>query len=474
MQKISIFLVFIFQAVFVFAQNTEISGNAKSYAGDTLIFYSYRDYITFKKSDEIKAIVDSAGNFSVSITADKTKCYYVDLIVFRGQLFAEPGKKYIVVLPQKTQKNISDLYNPYFSMQDFFIRMPNADQTDLNTQISKFDGQYNAVFEKLFENFANKPNPSLAKKLIEELNAGFPSGTNYYLDDYIRYESAILKFQSYQHNPRKLIREHFNGAPQFDNPAYNDAFNQIIGNWFDTAENPLKLYQAIDTKSWSLLNDILSEDSLFQNTDFREFLLINSLKKLFFKEPNMKKNITQILIQASEKAKNTISKNIATDFVTNSTKLINGNAAPDFQLVSQAGKKMSLPDFSGKFVYLSFFSPDSYTSIKEIALLKNLYEQKIDLLEIVTVWYGGKISDMKKFTENNNCTWTFLYCNDKKLLKQYNIRVYPSYFLLNPDAILIAAPAGSPENNFEGRYYKEYQNWKRELLRKKDNKLNNK
>ncbi|MDP4226874.1 MAG: hypothetical protein Q8910_10895, partial [Bacteroidota bacterium] len=47
-------------------------------------------------------------------------------------------------------------------------------------------------------------------------------------------------------------------------------------------------------------------------------------------------------------------------------------------------------------------------------------------------------------------TWTFLYCgNQTSLLKEYNIRAFPTCYLINPDGKLSISPAPLPSENIE-------------------------
>ncbi|MCF6243304.1 MAG: hypothetical protein L3J74_18450, partial [Bacteroidales bacterium] len=54
---------------------------------------------------------------------------------------------------------------------------------------------------------------------------------------------------------------------------------------------------------------------------------------------------------------------------------------------------------------------------------------------------------------------------------KYNVRVYPSYYLINPEGKLIMLPAFPPgEASFEARYFDALKSWKRELLRREQEK----
>jgi len=52
--------------------------------------------------------------------------------------------------------------------------------------------------------------------------------------------------------------------------------------------------------------------------------------------------------------------------------------------------------------------------------------------------------------ESNNYSWTFLhYSHSPEILDDYDIKGYPTYFLIDKDGKLLASPAISPAEGFE-------------------------
>jgi peroxiredoxin len=269
------------------------------------------------------------------------------------------------------------------------------------------------------------------------------------------------------------MKDYFNVFPLIDVPSYNDAFENIVGNYFEKIDMNLEIQKSLEQKEILPLMQKIEAEGIFTDASSREYIILFGLTKLFYTGNYKKKEIVSLLTYFSYKTTSSVFKDIANDFIERTSLIMQGNPAPEFSLPAADNSKKSLSQFSGKFVYLNFFKPENYTAEKEMALLQNLNSQKIDLLEIVTIWCGGTKDEMKNYVEKNNYSWTFLYCNDEQLLKTYDVRAFPTYFLIDPESTLIAAPAGSPEYNFEAFYYQAYQNRKNELLRRKDKKLNN-
>jgi hypothetical protein len=57
---------------------------------------------------------------------------------------------------------------------------------------------------------------------------------------------------------------------------------------------------------------------------------------------------------------------------------------------------------------------------------------------------------MANYVKNTGLNWTFLHFgNQPSILEEYDIRAYPTYYLIGPDGKLLLSPAQSPGENFE-------------------------
>ena len=115
------------------------------------------------------------------------------------------------------------------------------------------------------------------------------------------------------------------------------------------------------------------------------------------------------------------------------------------------GTLVSLSDLKGKYVYLNFCTCNSYSCIKEFDLLKKLAIKYKDYkLVIVTIAIDESREQMANYVNKTKLNWLFLYYgNQPDILKTYDIRAFPTYYLIGPDGKLIMSPAPSPGENFE-------------------------
>ncbi|MCK5457510.1 MAG: hypothetical protein KAI45_10330 [Melioribacteraceae bacterium] len=108
--------------------------------------------------------------------------------------------------------------------------------------------------------------------------------------------------------------------------------------------------------------------------------------------------------------------------------------------------------------------------MKILNMLPFLDKKEIDLLKIVTIFKDDDLKYIKELKEKTDYNWTLLQCSQNdKVLKDYKVVAYPTYYLIHPTGTLSLMPAPGPTENFESEYYKVYQVWKRKLTREENN-----
>ena len=132
------------------------------------------------------------------------------------------------------------------------------------------------------------------------------------------------------------------------------------------------------------------------------------------------------------------------------TKLAIGFEPPPFELYDHDSTLISLNDFQGEYVYLGFCNSFSYACIKEFELLKDMNSRFEPYLKIVTILIDDSFETMQNLVQSNNYSWKFLhYSHYPEILDDYDIKGYPTYFLIDKNGKLLASPAISPAEGFE-------------------------
>jgi len=101
-------------------------------------------------------------------------------------------------------------------------------------------------------------------------------------------------------------------------------------------------------------------------------------------------------------------------------------------------------------VYIIFCTTQNYTCFKEYDQLKKIQQKHSDILKIVTIAVDESWQYIRNFTNKYAYNWTFLYYGDQpEILKDYDIRTIPTYYLIGADGKLIMSPAPAPSEQFE-------------------------
>ncbi len=148
-------------------------------------------------------------------------------------------------------------------------------------------------------------------------------------------------------------------------------------------------------------------------------------------------------------------KLVAKNLIEQLTKLNAGSAAPNFNLLDEAGLTYTLENFQNKYTYFIFLDVNSLKSIEVINPLLNLYQKYKADINFVTFYKEGTISEEGK-NALKKMEWTKIpLAKNDNLWKDYVVETTPYFILINPQSFVYAAPAYSPLPNSNRRTIEE-------------------
>ena len=462
------------------ARQVIIKGIAKSYAGDVLKIKCYEDQISFKEKELASCKVDTDGAFQFKFEIKETLMAFIHLNVFKGIIYVEPDKEYEIVLPKKVNKLPEDEINPYFEESEFYIEVLKSNADNLNRAIEKFQAQYDAYLDKYFYLFKGRLDKAVVDSIVNALEENFKVVDNLFFKDYKEYSYLLLRQIAYERSREKMIENAFFKKPVlYQNPAYMDLFNQVFTNflaYYSKSPQGKKIpYYLIKEKSLKKIKQALSDTSVLQDDNLQDLIIAKSLYDNFYKDDYPQESIIFMLDSVRIASKSAETRLVVQNMLNKLTTLCISYPAPDFELPDKSNKLHSLEGLRGKFVYLSFVNPKSYSCLQDLEVLNRMVSKKYDMLEVVTICVCNNIEEMQKFVREKSYNWKFLfYSNNHDLLKDYNVKAYPTYYLINPEGRLAMSPAFSPaENSFEARYADMLKAWKVEIQNRKTKGLQN-
>jgi peroxiredoxin len=253
----------------------------------------------------------------------------------------------------------------------------------------------------------------------------------------------------------------------YDNPAYMELFNKVYDKYFvffGRTQSGKIIYDDINTfKSLNRLKSTLAQDKVLENDTLKELVILKGLYDGFYEMEFSRSALLQILDSLINNT--TIQKHlaIAKDIREKVTRLLVGYAPPAFRLLNQDSAWVSLDDFKGSYVYLFFCTTQNYACLKEFDLLKKMQENLGKKIKIITISADESLSNIRDFLSKYKYNWTFLhYGSQPDIIGEYDIRAFPTCFLIDKEGKLAMSPALSPSENFEEHLFKYLQS-KREL-----------
>jgi peroxiredoxin len=436
------------------AMITSLNGRAPSFAGRELIFYQTVDWISGSEEVICKCKVSDSGEFSMYFDIQQTIQLHTYLGVYLGYFFAEPGKDYKILLPERKDKTPEDALNPYFEPVELHLGMSDFCHDDLNMLIMMFDDAFVPYYDKHVNNAYGNVDMSVLDEDIRQIEEPFVQYSNAFFKAYRIYHYGFLKLLASRQKVQSLSDEYFNDKPVlYAHPAYADLFQMVFDKYFiflGRTREGSQIFNDINISgNYHHLLSTLGQSHNFSNDTLTELIVLKQIHDEYYGSQFSRSGLLKILDSLRISTSIEEHKIMAGYIYTKLTRLQAGFEPPAFELYDTEGTIRRLSDFKGQYVYLNFCTCQSYGCLNEFNLLADLHRKMTGKLMIVTITTDPMEAVLKQFLDKNHYNWTFLlYDNQPGILKEYDIRAFPTYFLIGPDGKLIFSPAASPSENF--------------------------
>ncbi|HAN18468.1 MAG: hypothetical protein A2X13_08840 [Bacteroidetes bacterium GWC2_33_15] len=451
-----IFIILIF-SISARAGTVILKGTAPEWTGTQLEFITYSDQISYTEKVLCSTVVDNTGNFKCSFETHETVYVFIYLGTYEAYFFAEPDSDYTLILPEKTEKSISDKLNPYFKTVLYHLGIENSSQTELNYLLAWFDTEFSNMINSNAYLIYTKSSELNVDAAISSVDSIFKNFNNPYFVDYKNYSYAAFRHLSFQQKSKSISNSYYlNYKILYQNKAYMDLFNQVYDKYFSyfgRTEKGKQIYSDIGLhKSITLLKKTLGQDSILTNDTLKELVILKCLHDEFYDDMISRSATLTVLDSLALQTTNEEHKQIANNIRQKVTRLMVGFEPPPFTLFDKDSNLVTLEKYRGKYVYLGFCASISYACIQEFEMLRKLHEKHAANFEIIVICMDESLAQMKTFVEKMNYPYTFLfYGNQADVFKEYDIRALPTYYFINKEGKLALSPAASPGENIE--YY---------------------
>jgi len=452
------FLVFLVLGCYLpesFAQKITIRGTAPGAERKIIRISTPGDLITFLEKPLAVSTVDSAGNFNLSFQSDHTLLVVLSIDFHKTELFFEPSGNYSLQIAPMSYDDLTEI-NPFLQSQNLSCKILGAGPQELNAVIERLNGQYSDFLMDKFKELYNDRNKTVLDTFKTRLEREFGDMTDPYFKVYFTYKIASLELLTQTRSQWQIARKYFIEQPvSYFNVEYMDFFNNFFTKYITVTSNILRKvdYQSLlkNADPYKTILKAMAADTLLKNEQLRELVLLKGMMELYQTPTYNQDQVLTVVMSASVTSKYDGNRLVADNLYKFLTKLRPGTPAPDFNLKNRDQKMQSLRSFKGKPVVVNFWTTYCEECLNEMDLLKPIYDRYKDRVSFISISADKSFSKMKFFINlKKDYQWNFLCTEDQtEILKDYDVRSYPLFLILDKDGNIYQYPAKFPGSGLE-------------------------
>lgn len=446
-------LLILFIVLTLNLRGAEIKVNNPAYAGSAFSFYSIPNFLTERQEVVGEGTIKPDGSLSCTINLAKTAAVYCDFDVYKGWLVLNPADVVEIVLPPREEKKSS---NPYFRPKVVHFGVKGVPTDNINLLIANFTRQYNLKMSQNMQQIFYRRSLETAETVVAELQNMFPATNNEYFENLKKYKYASVKYTALIQDPTPIMEEYFIDQPiLYDHPDYAELFDKLFPKYLQYAtqqSNGQKISVMLNAGSYEQLLDWLTLDMLFDKTT-AEAIILKGIKPLFYSKRFNTAGLFNILQKITDTSKTAMHQSTSKAIFNELARTMYGAIAPALDLIDINGNFVSWESFTGKYVYLCFTRTDNEKFASHKDLMKQFQITYSKDLAIVVVIEDDQLEKNAALLRNDGFEWTVLRGQTRReIYENYNVRILPTYFLIDPQGRMAGSQAPWPDENFEMQF----------------------
>lgn len=438
------------------AAEVHIRARHPEWANQHIEIFTIADPVVHARQVLAAADTDETGFFEVRFSLEETRQIYIEQGVYRMYFYARPGRSYRLILPPFREKSRDEWLNPYFQPSVVHLATLDEDSTGLNALIRNFDRYFQPVYEELAVQVYGRREVEGVERAIDQLEMLFPADTGFFAE-YKQYRLSSLRALQYQQESR-VLKQHIlpDEPPDWNNPAYHDLFSQTFMRVFrkldaDGSFSPV-LQEIYREKDLGLLIASLKERLSLRSHSLVEMIAVKGLYDACHDEEISASLAAHFLEELAESGSGEEIRYCALHVHERLTRLLPGSPAPRLLPADPDREEDYLNGVRGKYIYLVFASPRSYTFLRELPLIRQIASRFGENLQVLLVMAGTEGSRDDLFAGDSTGIRVVYTEYGNEMIEKYRVRAFPSYFLIDQEGKIIWAPAPSPLEHFSDKF----------------------
>jgi len=377
-------------------------------------------------------------------------------------MVVEPGKNYTVTLPPFSLRTSNEAHSSYFKPAPYWLGLPAKDNSDLNFAVRSFVADFNSETVKNTISIYQKQSKEVVNEIIERIEAKYSANKNEYFKTLKKYYFAELEYAVNQRTPEFVIQKYFSTEPvQLHHPIYQRAFETIFSDFLRKQSQNIQNREIVHlTNSGNYLKLV----SLFENRgykkEFAELVVLKGLNDGYYTNTFAKEGVMKAIEMAQTATTSAILQPIAHQIKRKLSLLAVGGKAPAIKLNNLKKMPVTLNQFRGKFIYLSFFNSKSSDCRAELDSIVSIEKRLRQVLTVVSIALDDNFDAAVKLWNSKGYKWELLDgSKQKQLINNYNASITPAFYLIDPDGALKLSQAPSPSHGFEPLFLKMFRDY---------------
>ena len=377
-------------------------------------------------------------------------------------MVVEPGKNYTVTLPPFSLRTSNEAHSSYFKPAPYWLGLPARDNSDLNFAVRSFVADFNSETVKNTISIYQKQSKEVVNEIIERIESKYSANKNEYFKTLKKYYFAELEYAVNQRTPEFVIQKYFATEPvQLHHPIYQRAFETIFSDFLRKQSQNIQNREIVHlTNSGNYLKLV----SLFENRgykkEFAELVVLKGLNDGYYTNTFAKEGVMKAIEMAQTATTSAILQPIAHQIKRKLSLLAVGGKAPAIKLNNLKKMPVTLNQFRGKFIYLSFFNSKSSDCRAELDSIVSIEKRLRQVLTVVSIALDDNFDAAVKLWNSKGYKWELLDgSKQKQLINNYNASITPAFYLIDPDGALKLSQAPSPSHGFEPLFLKMFRDY---------------